>query len=257
MGVKIVGTGSYLPDGVRTNHDVERLSRYNRTERKNLSLDEWARRYHGGDRRHVANTEQATSDLALGAAQRALGHAGVTGTDIDLILLATFTGDYQLPQTAGILQSKLSSRAKFLQIDAACSGFIDGLMVADALMSRYPYRRTLLVAADILSRLCDPADHVTQTVFGDGAGAVVLEPCMADEIGFTVFSTGSDGELGEYVFVPAGPRGQRRPGHAAGHQPDQLTPVAVDRPRRDLAGNGVVEAVAAGLDQHGRSSRER
>lgn len=209
MAIKIVSTGAYLPAIVRTNEEVEFTTNYSRVDRDGLSLDDWALRTHGGSVRHIADKHQATSDLATEAAINALEAVGLTGVDIDLIVLSTFTGDYQLPQTAGILQSKLNSRAKFIQIDAACSGFLDGLLIADALMSRHGYSRALIVAADILSRLCEPTDFLSRTVFGDGAGAVVVENCAKDEVGICAYSTGSDGHLGEYVCAPGG--GSRHP----------------------------------------------
>jgi 3-oxoacyl-[acyl-carrier-protein] synthase-3 len=208
MGTRIAGVGSCLPSHVVTNHDIEARTTYDPAEHRGLSLDDWARAHHGGQLRHVAAPGQATSDLATGAARAALDDAGLTAADVDLIVLATFTGDHRLPQAAGQVQRNLGSRAKFLQVDSACTGFIDGLLVAHSLLETGAYRRALVLAADVTSMLNDPDDWLQQTVFGDGAGGVVLE---RDGRGCrTLFiSTGSDGDLGEYVFVPGG--GSRRP----------------------------------------------
>lgn len=207
-GIKIIGTGSALPKHVRSNDEVEAVSDYDRSERGGLSLDDWAQRYHGGRRRHVATTE-STSDLATSAVRLALENAGLSAEDLDLIVLATFTGDYRLPQAAGIVQDNLGIKAKFIQIDSACSGFIDGLIVACSMMNSFGYRNCVVIAADVLSMLCNPKDFITQTVFGDAAGAVILQHCRDGEFGLHGFSTGSDGDLGKYVFVPGGGSRQR------------------------------------------------
>ncbi len=207
-GIKIIGTGSALPAYRRSNDEVEAISDYDRAERGGLSLDEWAQKYHGGRTRYVATTE-STADLATEAGRRALENAGMTPEELDLIVLATFTGDYRLPQAAGVVQDSLGIKAKFLQIDSACSGFVDGLIVACSMMNAFGYRNSVVIAADVLSMLCNPKDFITQTVFGDGAGAVVLRHCRDGEFGLHGFSTGSDGDLGKYVFVPGG--GSRQP----------------------------------------------
>ncbi len=206
--IKIVGTGSALPRMVRSNDDIEATSSYDRQERNGLSLDDWAQMHHGGRRRHVA-VEETTSDLATSAARAALEDAGLSPDALDLIVLSTFTGDYRLPQAAGIVQHNLGIKAKFVQIDSACSGFVDGLIVARAMMREFSYETCVVISADVLSMLCNPQDFITQTVFGDGAGAVVLRHCGEAEIGLCGFSTGSDGDLGKYVFVPGG--GSRMP----------------------------------------------
>jgi 3-oxoacyl-[acyl-carrier-protein] synthase-3 len=206
--IVIAGCGSFLPQRRVTNDDIERMSGYDR-ERKGCSLHEWAQRHHGGQTRYWADAEDATSDLALAAAAKALHDARVDASDIDLILVSTFTSDHLLPSSASRVQAGLGSKAKFLQIDAACSGFIDGMWVASGLMRQHGYRCVLLVAGDILSRLSSPGEYLPQTVFGDGAGAVVLTWQDDPAFGLFHFSTGSDGSLGDYVMVPSG--GSRSP----------------------------------------------
>ncbi len=207
MGVRIIGTGSYLPEKVVYNDDIESTSSYD-AKVKGQSLDEWVRKHHGAISRHVVEEGEATSDLALKAAKEAINDAGIRSSEIDLIILSTFTGDHRLPQAVGHVQANVNPRAKFFQIDAACSGFIDGAVVACSMMKVYNYKKCLLIGAESPSFLNDPQDFLARTVFGDGAGAVVLVNDN-DNFGFKSFHVGSDGNIGEYVLVPAG--GSRMP----------------------------------------------
>jgi len=174
MGVAIAGTGSCLPRRILTNDEIEERTGYDRAEHGGRSLDEWAAAHHGGRSRHVVEPGEATADLATAAAVRALAAAGLDAGAVDLIVLSTFTGDQRLPQAAGQVQRNLRSRAKFLQVDSACTGFIDGLLVAQSLLEAARYRRALVISADVTSMLNHPRHWLQQTVFGDGAGAVVL-----------------------------------------------------------------------------------
>lgn len=206
--IVIAGCGSYLPARRVTNDEVEQLSGFDR-KAKGRSLDDWARLHHGGEARFWADDDEATSDLALMAAGRALDDARMEPSDLDLIVLSTFTSDHPMPSTASRVQAGLRCQAKFLQIDAACSGFIDAMWVATSLMRQHGYRSALVVAGDILSRLSAPDAFLPRTVFGDGAGAVVLTWHDDDEVGTGHFSTGSEGDRADLVLVPAG--GSRRP----------------------------------------------
>lgn len=206
--IVIAGCGSYLPRRLVTNDDIEAATGYRR-DSTGCSLHEWARRHHGGETRHWAAPEEASSDLALPAAIRALADAGVDAAELDLIVVSTFTSDHPLPPTAARLQAALETPAKFLQIDAACTGFVDAMWVASSLMRQFGLRHVLVVAADVLSRLSHPRDYLPQTVFGDAGGAVVLKWQADPEVGVFAFSTGSDGILGDYVAIPAG--GSRYP----------------------------------------------
>jgi 3-oxoacyl-[acyl-carrier-protein] synthase-3 len=120
-------------------------------------------------------------------------------------VLATFTSDYAMPQAAGLVQANLGSQAKFIQVDAACSGFIDALFVAHALLNTHGFTTALVIGADVLTQLNDPERFMPLSIFGDGAGAVVLrnDPQQSDR-GFGSFSTGSDGALGSMVWIPGG-----------------------------------------------------
>ena len=206
MSVVVIGIGGYLPDRVVTNDDLEAMGvDYDRERAGGKSLDEWCRVHHGGVSRHWVAPGQATSDMATHAARRAIEDAGVQVDDIDLIVMSTITNDYRLPQSAAIVQANLDSRAKFLQVDSACTGFVDALMVANGLMETQGYETALIVGADTLTYFNHPTRFMPLTVFGDGAGAVVAQRQSGlGDYGLRSFSTGSDGQLGDYVWVPGG-----------------------------------------------------
>jgi len=163
---RIVGTGSYLPARVMTNHEfAARLD----------TSDAWIRERTGIVQRHIAEKSQSSSDLALQAAQRALDTAGVAAAAIDLIVVATSTPDYVFPSTACLLQAKLGVKGSAaFDVQAVCSGFVYGLATADALIKTGVYKRALVVGAEVFSRILDWNDRGTCVLFGDGAGAVVL-----------------------------------------------------------------------------------
>lgn len=220
-GIVIAGCGSYLPGRPVTNDEIEAQvgTGYDRCG-KGQSLHDWARRHHGGSIRYWADDNEATSDLALAASRRALADADMTAADLDLIVVSTFTSDHPVPSTAARLQAGLAARAKFLQIDAACSGFVDGMWIATSLMRQQGLKTVLVVAADVLSRLSGPQQYLPKTVFGDAAGAVVLTWHDDAAMGVREFSTGSDGQLGDYVLIPSGgSKSALTPArHAAGEQ---------------------------------------
>lgn len=205
MSILIAGTGSYLPARIVTNAEIEATATDFDRARAGSSLDDWARRHHGGVTRHHVAPGEATSDMAIEAARRALLAAGLAAIEPDLIVMATISNDYRLPQAAGMVQAGLGSRAKFVQLDSACSGFVDAVLVAHALMMTQSLDIALVVCADALTSFNDPTKFLPMTVFGDGAGAVVLRrDDRLEECGIRSFSTGSDGELGEYVWIPGG-----------------------------------------------------
>lgn len=203
MNIGITGLGVYLPDTVLTNDDIEKSTGYDRQAKHGRSLDEWVARHHGGRLRHRAAPGQATSDLATKAAQAALGDADLRPEDIDLLVLATVSSDFRLPPSAAVVQANLGLQAKFLQLDSACTGFIDAALTASALLRVAEYRRALIVCADMCGPWLDPADWLTQTVFGDGAAAAVLDQ-VPDGYGFTHLCSMSEGELGHHVRCLAG-----------------------------------------------------
>jgi 3-oxoacyl-[acyl-carrier-protein] synthase-3 len=167
---RIVGTGSYLPPRVVTNHEL--ATRVDTT-------DEWIVSRTGIRQRHVADERQTSSDLALEAARAALAAAGTTAGDLDLIIVATSTPDYVFPSTACLLQAKLGVRGcAAFDVQAVCSGFVYALAVADSFVRSGQYRNALVIGAEVFSRILDWNDRATCVLFGDGAGAVVLR---ADE----------------------------------------------------------------------------
>lgn len=192
---KIIATGSYAPERVLTNFDLEKMVD---------TSDEWITERTGIKERRLANDSQAASDLACEASKKALKQAGLKAKDIDLIIVATVTGDMPVPSTACILQSKLNAKnAAAFDINAACSGFIYGLSVADSFIKSGMYKRILLVGAEMLSRFTDWEDRTTCILFGDGAGAAILE-ATDGENGIISIDLYSDGNLRELLSLPGG-----------------------------------------------------
>lgn len=164
---RIIGTGSYLPEKVLTNHDLEKIVD---------TTHEWIVTRSGISERHLVAEGELTSDLALQASRRAMEAAGVTAEDIDLIIVATTTPDQVFPSTACILQDKLGVRQGVaFDVQAVCSGFIYALNTADLYIRGGQARTALVVGAEALTRLLDWTDRSTCVLFGDGAGAVVLQ----------------------------------------------------------------------------------
>ncbi len=192
---KIIATGSYVPERVLTNFDLEKMVD---------TSDEWITERTGIKERRIADKGQSTSDLAYEASKNALKQAGLKAKDIDLIVVATVTGDMPVPSTACILQGKLNAKnAAAFDINAACSGFLYGLSVADSFIRSGVFKRILLVGAEILSRFTDWQDRSTCVLFGDGAGAVVLEATDGDN-GIISVNIYSDGSLGDLLSLPGG-----------------------------------------------------
>ncbi|MER0170294.1 MAG: ketoacyl-ACP synthase III [Nitrosomonas sp.] len=166
MYSRITGTGSYLPEKILTNLDLERMVD---------TSDEWIRTRTGITQRHIAGENQVASDLALYACQNAMQAAGVTSQDIDLIIVATTTPDMIFPSTACILQNKLGiENCPAFDVQAVCSGFVYALATADMFVSSGKCRNALVVGSEIYSKILDWNDRSTCVLFGDGAGAVVL-----------------------------------------------------------------------------------
>jgi 3-oxoacyl-[acyl-carrier-protein] synthase-3 len=202
-GSTITGTGMYVPDRVLTNHDLARMVE---------TSDEWIRERTGIRERRIAAPDQASSDLALIAARRALDSAGLEPSALDHIVLATTTPDRFLPSCACTLQARLgANRAAAYDVFAACTGFIYGLSIAHGLIGTGQAGAVLVVGVETLSRIVDYTDRNTCVLFGDGAGAAVLRPCPPGE-GLLSIRIQSDGELGDVLEVPAG--GSRAPATA-------------------------------------------
>jgi len=189
---RIVGTGSYLPEKVLTNRDLEA---------KIDTTDEWIYTRTGIRQRHIAADGESTSDLALQASRKALAAAGITPADLDLIVVATTTPDMVFPSTACILQAKLGARnCPAFDVQAVCSGFIYGVSTADHFVRSGQYRHVLVVGAETYSRILDWTDRGTCVLFGDGAGAVVLRRDNAPGILSTRLH--ADGAYADMLTVP-------------------------------------------------------
>lgn len=198
----IKGVGHAVPPRVLTNADLEAL-----VETDN----EWILQRTGIRERRIADENTATSDIALAAARAALANAGVAPGDLDLIIVATVTPDHAFPATACLIQRELEAwGAAAFDLEAACTGFIYGLSIADQFIRTGTYRTVLVVAADILSKITDYTDRNTCILFGDGAGAAVLQG--GEEPGLLALEIGADGRGGELLVQPAG--GSRTPASA-------------------------------------------
>lgn len=188
------GVGHYAPERVLTNAELERMLD---------TTDEWIVTRTGMRERHVGRDDETTSEMGLAAARMALESAGLEAQSLDCIVFATVTPDYVFPATACILGSKLGIAGKAaFDIEIACSGFIYGLTVAAGLIRSGVYRRVLLVGAEKLSSIMNYGDRSTAVLFGDGAGAVVLE--AASEDSFLAAVLGADGGEPSALYVPVG-----------------------------------------------------
>lgn len=191
------GVGSYLPEKILTNKDLEETID---------TTDEWIKERTGISQRHVAAQNEYTSDLAVIAAKNALSNAEMSTKDIDLIIVATTTPDYTFPSTATIVQKKLGIKhGAAFDIQAVCSGFIYGMSIADSMLKSGSAKNVLLIGAETFSRILDWNDRSTCVLFGDGAGAFILS--SDDVIDFGILNTliRSNGEHRELLYVDGGP----------------------------------------------------
>lgn len=194
-GVKILGTGSYVPEKVLTNFDLEKMVD---------TSDEWITTRTGIKERRIIDKSQTSSDLAYNASLKAIQNSKISIDDIDLILVATITPDMPLPATACFLQKKLQAfKAVAFDISAACTGFIYGVGVAKAFIESGMYKTILLVGVEALSRLTDWNDRNTCVLFGDGAGAMVFQASETDNDILSVY-LGTDGTHTGLLDIPGG-----------------------------------------------------
>ena len=197
---RIVGTGSYLPERILTNAELEKMVD---------TSDEWIVTRSGIRQRHIARPDEATSDMGAIAARNALSAAGVTPEDVQLIIVATVTPDMPFPSTACLIQHAIGAKnAVCFDLEAACSGFLYSLEVARRFIESGVVKTALVLGAEKLSAVTDWTDRATCILFGDGAGAVVLQAC-GEGHGVLTTVMGSDGGLSDLLKLPAG--GSRMP----------------------------------------------
>jgi 3-oxoacyl-[acyl-carrier-protein] synthase-3 len=194
MYARIAGTGSYLPEKILTNADLEKIVD---------TSDEWIRTRTGISQRHIVVDGETTSDLAEHAARRAMADAGVGPEDVDLICVGTTTPDFVFPNVGTLLQSRLGIHGcPAFSLEAACAGFLYALSVADKFVRLGESKCALVVGAETLTRMVDWSDRGTCVLFADGAGAVILKP--ADEPGILSTHLHADGRYKDLLLYPDG-----------------------------------------------------
>lgn len=234
---RITGTGSYLPPRRLTNNDLAAEL----AQRGLETSDEWIVERTGIRARHFAAPEVASSDLALEASRKAIEAAGITAQDIDLIIVATSTPDMVFPSTAAILQNKLgiTNGCPAFDVQAVCSGFVYALTVADSMIQSGAAKRVLVVGSEVFSRILDFNDRTTCVLFGDGAGAVVLE--ASDEPGILATELHADGSHVGILCVP---------GHVSGGN-------VLGDPVLKMDGQAVFKLAVSVLDKAARSALDK
>lgn len=193
MRVGIMGTGSYVPERILTNNDLAKIVDTN---------DEWITTRTGIRERRIASDDEATSDLAFKAAEKAIIDAGIDKNEIELIIVATMTQDHLTPSTAALVQDKLGIKAAAFDVSAACTGFIYGFTAGYSFIKAGIYKKVLVIGAETMSRVTDWEDRGTCILFGDGAGAVVLGEVETG--GFLASHLAADGSGACELIVPAG-----------------------------------------------------
>lgn len=217
MYSRIAGTGKYLPERILTNADLEKMVE---------TTDEWIRSRTGIEHRHIAADDEATSDLAYKASLAALENAGLTPSDIDLVIVGTTTPDLIFPNVACLVQEKLGIKGcPAFSLEAACSGFLYGLVVADQFIRLGSARRALVIGAETMSRIIDWTDRETCVLFGDGAGAAILE--AADSPGVIYSTLGADGSYRDLLYASSGVSLRQREGAALRMKGNEVFKVAV------------------------------
>lgn len=199
---KITAVGCFTPPGVLTNQDLTHMVE---------TSDQWILERTGIRSRHIAPPGMATSDMAFEAAKIALENRGIDATSLDAILVCTVTPDMFFPSTACLVQNRLGAKKAWgFDLIAACSGFVYGLTTAAHLVGCGTHKKVLVIGADTMSRIIDYTDRSTCVLFGDGAGAMIIEPAEdGEDVGFLGFSNEIDGSGGDYLKMPAG--GSRMP----------------------------------------------
>ena len=244
-GAKISALGCYVPPGVLTNQDLEKLVD---------TTDQWILERTGISERHIAAPEMATSDMAVEAARCVLLHRGIAATEIEAIIVCTVTPDMMFPSTACLVQDRIGAKGAWgFDLVAACSGFLYGLTTAAHLVMAGAHKKVLVIGADTMSRIIDYTDRNTCVLFGDAAGAMLIEPAEPGA-GFIGFLNEVDGSGGDFLKMPAG--GSRMPAtaetvekrlHYVKQEGQQVFKFAVRK---------MYEVCQALLDRHGFSAKD-
>jgi 3-oxoacyl-[acyl-carrier-protein] synthase III len=193
---KISALGTYVPPRLLTNADLEKMVDTN---------NEWIMSRVGIRERHIVDKGVATSDLAVEAAKNALAQRRLSPTDIEAIIIGTVTPDMFFPSTACVVQNKLGAKGAWgFDLSAACSAFIYSLQTGAQFIASGAHKRVLVIGADVMSSIIDYTDRATCVLFGDGAGAALLEPAEDDSVGLIDFIHEIDGSGGEYLYMPGG-----------------------------------------------------
>jgi 3-oxoacyl-[acyl-carrier-protein] synthase-3 len=236
---RILGTGAYAPDRIVTNADLERLVD---------TSDAWITERTGIKERRVAAEDQASSDLALEAAQRALSAAGLTAKDLDMIIVGTVTPDLPMPACATLLQQKLGAGPiPSFDVSAACAGFLYAMSIGDQFIRSGSQKHVLIVGVELLSRILNWEDRTTCVLFGDGAGAAVLGPASGDGAGVLSTKLYTDATLSGSLCIPAGGSKER------------LTPegLAQHRDKVHMVGQDIFKVAVKNLTSASRSALEQ
>src|SRR5437763_11945934 len=196
MKAKISSLGCFAPPRILTNDELSTIVDTN---------DTWIVERTGIRSRHIADANMATSDMAVKAAEEALRQRGIDGSELDAIILCTVTPDMLFPSTACLVQHQLNATGAWgFDLSAACSGFVYGLTTAAHLVSAGTHRKVLVIGADTMSRIIDYTDRATCVLFGDGAGAFLIEPTDEPDLGFIGFINEIDGSGANFLKMPAG-----------------------------------------------------
>lgn len=233
LKANIIGTGSYLPERVLTNQELEKMVETN---------DEWIVSRTGMKERRLAKDGEFTSDMGAAAAKAALADAGLSADEIDFVLVATITPDYLCPSSACLIQKAIGAkRAASMDVQAACTGFIYALSIAKSFVETGLFKNVLVVASEKLSSVTDYRDRSTCILFGDGAGACVVSASGKQGLSISSVCLGSDGEQSDLIVVPTG--GCRSP--------------ATEGKYLQMAGNEVFKHAVRRMESACRESLER
>jgi 3-oxoacyl-[acyl-carrier-protein] synthase-3 len=196
LAAKITGVAGYLPPHTQTNADLEKIVD---------TTDQWIRERTGIRERHIVDKGMAASHMATEAAKKLLAQKGVSPEEIDLIVVASVTPDMMFPATACLVQDRLGAKKAWgFDLSGACSGFVYATTVGAQFVAAGTHRKVLVIGSDVMSSIIDYADRATCVLFGDGAGAVLIEPAENDREGILDFMHDIDGSGGQFLYMPAG-----------------------------------------------------